>query len=363
MRKLARPKNCPAVALAKGDDRASNITRALELISDQIDLSGRRQVFIKPNLVSCSHQLAATHCEALRAVLEFVRQRYAGPIILGEGTGMAALQGFREFGYQELARQYDVELADLNLGEWVPATAYDRHLRPLPVRLARQVVESDFRISVCPAKTHDSLFVTLSLKNMIMGSLFHQVPFGASGEARGLVRTLYRRVPAWVKYSPPLMALKQAVVGRTPSDRVAMHQSLATHHLNLYQLAPLVAPHLAVIDGFQAMEGDGPGAGDPVDWRVAVASTDFVAADCLTTRLMGFDLRDVGYLYYCQRAGLGAGDLQDMEIRGEQVTVCSRRFRPSPLHEKQLRWHAEARALQRQAAAAGLASDFLVTRF
>ncbi|MCL5025360.1 MAG: DUF362 domain-containing protein [Chloroflexi bacterium] len=348
------------VALVTGDDRCRNICRALDLVADQIDLSGKRQVFVKPNLVSTSFQPAATHVDALRAVLGFLRERYDGPITIGEGTGTPAAEGFANFGYAALAAEYGVTLADLNLGDWVTARAYDRRGQPFHVHLARQVVESDFRISVGPPKTHDCVIVTLSLKNMVMGSLFHEVPFGRAGEARGLLRTVYRRIPAGIKYSRLLEALKRRVVTSvSSSDRVALHQDYASHHLNLFLLAPQVYPHLAVIDGFQGMEGDGPGAGDPVDWRTAIVSTDYVAADCLTARLMGFDLRDVAYLYYCQRAGLGTGDPEEMEIRGERPEDCRRPFVPSPIHQKQMGWRVEARGLAPLAERVGLRPEWV----
>jgi uncharacterized protein (DUF362 family) len=351
----------PAVAVARGDDRYGTVRRSLDLIADQIDLAGKRCVFVKPNLVSCEYQLAATHVDALRAVISWVRERYTGRIVLGEGTGMPAAGGFRHFGYAALAEELGVELADLNQGEWVTASGFDRDLNPLPVRLAQQVVESDFRISVAPVKTHDSMFVTLSLKNMVMGSLYHEIPFGAGGEARGLLRSVYHCIPACIKYAGPLVALKQKVVSTvSASDRVAMHQSLASHHINLFALAPLVFPHLAINDGFLAMEGDGPGAGDPVDWRTVVTSTNYVAADCLTAEMMGFDLRDIAYLYYSRRAGRGGGNAGDVEIRGERPEDCRHAFRPSPIHQKQLTWRDEARRLMPLAERAGLRPEWLL---
>lgn len=350
----------PAVALVKGDDRYTNIWRALDLISDQVDLAGVRRVLVKPNMVSCSYQLAATHVDAVRATLAFVRERYAGPIIVAEGTGLPAREGFECFGFPSLEEEFGVELADLNSGEWSPATVYDGKLRPLPVRLARDVVDSDFRISVSPPKTHDSMIVTLSLKNMVMGSLFHEVPAGSKGLARGWLREFYHRVPSWMKYNRIMDAVKQTYVRRASrSDRVAMHDALDTHHLNMFLLAPSVYPHLTVLDGFLAMEGDGPGGGDPVDWRLAIASPDFLAADTLCAGLMGFDLHDIGYLYYCHRAGLGVADVAAMDIRGEDPEVCRRPFRPSPIIGRQLEWRRQARRLRPLASSLGLQPEWM----
>jgi uncharacterized protein (DUF362 family) len=350
----------PAVALVRGNDRYANIRRALELITDQIDLTGVQRVLVKPNMVSCSYQLAATHVDAVRATLAFVRERYSGRILVAEGTGLPAHEGFQCFGFQPMEEEFGIELSDLNSGDWSSASVYDGHLRPLEVRLAREVVDSDFRISVSPPKTHDSMIVTLSLKNMVMGSLFHEVPAGGKGLARGWLREFYHRVPSWMKYNAIMNAVKQTYVRRASrSDRVAMHDALDTHHLNMFLLAPRVYPHLAVLDGFLAMEGDGPGGGDPVDWRLALASTDFLAADALCTHLMGFDLHDVGYLYYCHRAGLGVADIDRMDILGEDPASCRRPFKPSPIIGQQLKWRQMARRLRPMAASFGLQPEWM----
>lgn len=63
-------------------------------------------------------------------------------------------------------------------------------------------------------------------------------------------------------------------------------------------------PDLSVIDGFEGMEHNGPVGGKPVDHKVAVVSTDWLAADRVATELMGFDFNKVGYLSFSAKAGL-----------------------------------------------------------
>ena len=76
---------------------------------------------------------------------------------------------------------------------------------------------------------------------------------------------------------------------------------------------------LAVIDGFEGMEGHGPTGGTAVDHKVAVASLDWLAADRTAVELMGIDFADIGYLNYCAQAGLGQADLSKIEIIGDRV--------------------------------------------
>ncbi len=335
------------VALIRGDDRYDNIAQTLELLARSIDLSQKQNVLIKPNFVVTHKPLATTHVDAVQAVLDFVRSRYAGPITIAEGPAtQPAAEGFRCYGYERLAKAYDTTLMDLNCDEPLPVEVYDWRLRPLRLHLARSVVESDFRISVGPPKTHDVVIVTLSLKNMIMGSLISRFAHGhpsksGSGPKFGQIsRFLWRLVPQWVRRLPPAEWMEfRAMSYLEPSDKMKMHQSYPIINLNLALIAPLVAPHLAVIDAFEAMEGNGPSNGSPVPLRLALASTDALAADVVGTALMGFDAEDVGYLYYCRRFGLGSGDLAQIEILGNATLAeCIRTFRPHETYQRQRRW-------------------------
>jgi len=94
-----------------------------------------------------------------------LRARYDGLLTIAEGPSVQpAAEGFCAYGYEPLIESHGVTLADLNHDEPVPVDVYDWRLRPLRLHLARSVVESDYRISVGPPKTHDVVIVTPSLK-------------------------------------------------------------------------------------------------------------------------------------------------------------------------------------------------------
>jgi len=102
--------------------------------------------------------------------------------------------------------------------------------------------------------------------------------------------------------------------------------------------ASKLRPDLAVIDGYQAMEGNGPVGGTPVEHRVAVASLDWLAADRVAVALMGIDLDKVGYLNYCAAAGMGEARLDRMEILGSRVSDHLRKYRLADNIAQQLEW-------------------------
>jgi uncharacterized protein (DUF362 family) len=341
------------VALIRGDSRYQNIHQALELLADGVDkglaqaLSNRQRVLIKPNFVVTHRPLAVTHLDAMRAVLDFVRTHYDGPITIAEGPSVQpAAEAFQRYGYDELARLYNASLLDLNLDAPFPVQVYDRRLHPLRLHMAHSVIDSDFRISVGPPKTHDVVMVTLSLKNMIMGALIsrhthaHPTTSGNGSRLGAVKRLLWRSIPLCARRLPSIEWLQfRAMSTLEPSDKMKMHQSYPVINLNLALLAPLVVPHLAVIDGFEAMEGNGPSNGTPVSLHVALASADALAADTVGTTLMGFDVDQVGYLHYCKTTKLGTGDLERIDTVGNaELEDCVRPFRTHHAIDRQRRW-------------------------
>lgn len=285
------------IAFAAGRNRSQNIGNALNLIESDIYLTSKSDVFIKVNFVSTDVQAAATHVDGVRALLRFLRERYSGEITIGESTLGPASPGFERYGYLELIKMFGVELVDLNKGNWEIIQLYNSELRPMKVHFARQILESDYLIAIGPPKTHDSVVVTLSIKNVVMGG-----------------------------------------VSYTHNDKGKIHQGPAVMNLNLYLMASKRLPDLAIIDGFSAMEGDGPVYGNVVDWGIAAASCDAVALDCLVARLMGFDVSDVGYLWYLQKKGYGVGDTSQMQILGEDIEKYHRKFKPHSAFNWQKKW-------------------------
>ncbi|MBI3977630.1 MAG: DUF362 domain-containing protein [Chloroflexi bacterium] len=327
------------VALVRGDDRLANVRRALELLGDDVAVAGKQRILVKPNFVSTVKPLAATHVDAVRGTLAALRDRGAGRVTVGEGPALgSARAGFDLYGYLPLADEFGVTFHDLNGDDGVPIQIYDRNLRPISIRLSRTAVESDYRVSVTPLKTHDAAVITAGLKNMLMGS-----PLNPGAASRGPMSNVFQRLERIV---PPRLRSVQSIERVLPgmarrivgSDKVAIHQGYPVVNLNLLLLAKVVRPHLSVIDAFVAMEGAGPTGGTPVEMRLAIASADPIAADALAAYLAGFEPRQIGYLRYCAEAGMGTIDLAEMAIAGEDPERCRRPLLPHPHFREQLQW-------------------------
>ncbi len=321
---------CAQVALCREETRCKTVLSALELVIDEIDWSSRFSVVVKPNLVVYDAPYAVTHRDTLETVLAAIRDRYAGPLTIAEGCALqSTVAGFAYHDYYELAQRYNCTLIDLNADEVSEISLYGLHGAPLRLRVARTTLESDCRISLSIPKTHDTVLMTGTVKNMIMASLVNRCVTDRPDRPRwrGLItRIIHGHGNGW------------------GSDKMAMHKSYSLINLNLARLAPFLWPHLALLDGFIAMEGDGPVYGDPVNWRVAFAGTDALAVDALAAHLMGLSIDEIGYLHYCNQLGLGAGDIDAITVVGNvDPQKVERQFRLHANHGKQRQWdHARA---------------------
>jgi uncharacterized protein (DUF362 family) len=128
--------------------------------------------------------------------------------------------------------------------------------------------------------------------------------------------------------------------GRGWNDKRIYHGDVRQTHVDIALTAQKLAPcwGAAVLDGWEGMEGDGPTGGSAVPSRLAVASTDYVAADRVGLELMGIDPAWVGYLGFCARSGLGQDDLGRIEVRGPKLAGLARQYKMHRDLERELRW-------------------------
>jgi len=299
-------------ALTAGNSRTENVFNALRLIENQVkkSLARKKRVVIKPNMVTTGNQLAATHIECVRAILEFLKPIVKDEIIIAESpAGQQAEVGYSHYGYYDLQKKYNVKLLNLDTQPYEIRYVVDEHFYPQPVRLSKLLLDPEtYIISAAVPKTHDRALVTLALKNVVVGAAIKDKDF------------------RWGK--------------KGTTSKVTIHGGNKNEGINynLFKLAKILHPHLAVIDGFEGMEGNGPCGGDPVNHKIAVASTDWLAADSMTAKMMGFDLNKIGYLHFAARANLGQADLNKIEILDQKVADHIKKYRPHDKIEQQLKW-------------------------
>jgi uncharacterized protein (DUF362 family) len=288
------------VSLVKGKKRRDTVRRSLDLISHDIKKGLKPgKVIIKPNFVSTSLQLAASHADQIRGILDHFREFYHEKVIIAEAaspfTG-GSREGFEKFGYYQLAEEYNIELIDLNEGPFEKVPILNNGGETIHVRISSLLLDrNNYLVSAAKLKTHDTVVVTLSIKNMVMGSIY-------------------------------------------AGDKAMVHQGYKYTNLNLAGMAGLVWPDLSVIDGLTGMEGNGPEYGTPIDAGIAISGTDPLAVDSVACKVMGVDIIKVGYLYYCSEKELGESDPKKIDVIGENLNECIRPFRLHSTVEDQYRW-------------------------
>jgi uncharacterized protein (DUF362 family) len=321
---LAQPQGLPepivpveqrsVVGLVKGEERRKNVFEALWRIDDQVRprLKAKKYVVIKPNNVATNRQLAATHVDALNGILDYLeRAEFKGPVVIAESSAGRTLDGFEQYRYTRLPgerRERKIELVDLNAeGKYVPLPVLTRDLHVDRVRLAARLLDPDaFVICAALLKTHNVCVTTLSVKNMCLGAPLH------------------------------------GVFGQRPyfNDKRKYHTGVRGTNYNIMLTAQRLAPFwgATVIDGWEGMEGNGPGAGTPVASRLAIASTDFIAADRVGVEAMGVNPLWIAHLQWCWQVGLGQYDIQRIDIRGEKIADVQKKYRLHTDIERELRW-------------------------
>jgi uncharacterized protein (DUF362 family) len=344
------------VSLVKGDDRRKNVTEALLAVDKEIlpAIKRKKYVVIKINNVSTTNQLAATHVDAVRGILDYLAPRIKGPVVIVESSAGETLEGFENFKYAQVIPEYkrlQVSLVDLNREKKFEIFGIvDRNIRPIPVRLAARMFDPDaYIISSAMLKTHNAVVATMSVKNMVIGSPLHSV----AGEtpvwhdkrlyhAQGSFGPGGQRGPGQGgQGAPPAVARGGARGGGPGSNFHAMNYSMA---ITAKKLSTNWGA--ALIDGFEGMEGNGPSSGTPVPMHVAIASPDFLAADRVALETMGIPAHAVGYLQYAAQIGTGQFDLAKIDIRGERPESVKRVFKLHDMVQQQLNWLLE---LQRPA--------------
>ncbi|MCL5407270.1 MAG: DUF362 domain-containing protein [Patescibacteria group bacterium] len=288
------------VGLASEKDRYQTVFRSLDYIFADITPQiytldpEKDYIILKPNCIDTKKEAAVTSVEALTAVLDFIQPIWQGRIILAEGAGLGnTMEAFNNFKYLGLKNSFpNLEFLDLNFSDCICVEAFDQNLKPMQIKISNTVAEAPLRISVGPPKTHDSVIVTLSIKNMAVGSILKE-------------------------------------------DKMNIHQGIKAINRTIAAINKYTFPHLSVIDGWKSMQGNGPVDGEIIETHFAASSTNCLAADVLATQIMGFNPVQIGYLNY-----LGAADIINLiQTVGYNPNNFNFHLKPPPTYLEQIQWN------------------------
>ncbi|MGA1823572.1 MAG: DUF362 domain-containing protein [bacterium] len=252
----------PLVSIAGGEGPYKNILKSLSPLDLSV-LKGKK-VLIKPNCGRIAKEGSGinTHPQAVAAVIDALHNAGASFVAIGEGTilGVNTIEAFEASGIASVAKERNALLIDLDkrspVVQQVPAGILLDSLK-----LCRDIFDFDYCVSVPVAKMHMHTVVSLSIKNM-KGCL-------RGREKVRLHQLQYRK------------------------GKEYQHKTL---DIAISDLASILLPHIAVIDGFVGLEGMGPSAGEPIQSDFALASFNALAADMVCCELMGLDPLEVPHL-------------------------------------------------------------------
>ncbi|MDD2581122.1 MAG: DUF362 domain-containing protein [Desulfuromonadaceae bacterium] len=246
--------------------------------------SGER-VLLKPNMLSAKepHMAVTTHPSLVRVVADLVREA-GGIALIGDSPGIGGfLRVAEKSGIYEAAQQSGATLIEFKEAVELQGSGLFRSLR-----LARVYYGADKIINLPKLKTHEMMTMTCAVKNL----------FGA-------------------------------VVG---TEKAGWHlkagssrQLFARLLLEIYQIKK---PALNIVDAVIAMEGNGPGNGDPIELGLLVAGVNPVAVDVVAGRLAGIpaDLLHIGREAISM--GLPGSKFDDIVLVGTPAgTIPQTRFR------------------------------------
>jgi len=256
------------VAVCYGDNAYSNAVSVLEKINLP-DLNGKK-VLLKPNAgrkvtpgkgITANPQVVAAACDFF--------QKIGAQVTVGEGTilGVTPFECLETTGIAAEVKKRGIPMIDLDA---LPATKTEiKNALILNHAMITSVLSDfDYIVSIPVMKTHMHCQVTLSLKNM-------------KGCLKGREKVRLHQLPQ----------------PKIPTNEKTLDIAIA-------DLSTVLKPDIALIDGSTGMEGLGPSAGTPKCVNVALASTNYLAADAIAASIMGFDPKDIPHLRLAaERAG------------------------------------------------------------
>lgn len=236
------------------------------------------RVFVKINHLSPASEAErgiVTHPAFVEAVLELLKRTNA-EITVGDDIDSDIRDGFQISGFRQMCDRMGIKLINLRETGFVETNCEGHFLKK--VYLSSTVLGADVIINLPKLKTHSLTTFTGGVKNM-----FGIIPHGLRTRFHGE----YIKVEDFSQV--------------------------------LTDVFSTAIPHLTIMDGIIAMEGEGPSSGKLRKVGVILASRDAVAVDAVATKIIGREPFDIYTTRYSAERGLGVGNLDNIEVVGERL--------------------------------------------
>ena len=236
-------------------------------------INKEEKILLKPNLLKKAEveKAVITHPVVVGAFARILREEGYKNIVLadscGHGTTKQVIQGT---GMDTYLEKYQIPAIDYTKGVRVENPD---GVQAKEFILPKELLEAECVISLSKMKTHALERITGAVKNSY-GFVY--------GKNKAIGHTKY---PSADSFARMLIDLNQ-----------------------------YVKPRLYIMDGITAMEGNGPGSGDPVAMNLILMSTDPVALDSVFARLVYLKPEMVLTNYHGEKMGLGNYREENIEV-------------------------------------------------
>jgi uncharacterized protein (DUF362 family)/Pyruvate/2-oxoacid:ferredoxin oxidoreductase delta subunit len=197
-------------------------------------------------------------------------------VTVGDDIQSSPADGFAISGYRDICRAVGVRLVNLKEAGFRKVALEGSRLKE--VYISPLCLDADFIVNLAKLKTHSLTVFTGAVKNM-----FGVIP-------HGLRMRCHRRFGQSDQFSEMLVDIYSCV-----------------------------RPHLTIMDGVVAMEGEGPAAGRCRTTGIIIAGRDGIAVDAVASNIIGFNPLNIFTTSDAHERGLGRGELSQIEIRGEAL--------------------------------------------
>jgi len=219
-------------------------------------LKRSKRVLIKPNLLGAypPQRAVTTHPIVIEAIIRYFLARKK-EVWVGDSPGgsVSVQKVWQTCGMQDLADRYPIRLVNLSTQK-----SKELYYEGNAIRISETLFKCGIVINVAKCKTHSLMSFTGALKN-----LYGLVP--------GMVKSEYHRMyPDTKSFARLLLAI------------YGLCRSKITYN---------------IIDGIMGMDGAGPSAGNAKSFGLLMGSDSIPALDAVASRMMGFEIKDVPYLW------------------------------------------------------------------
>ena len=251
------------------------IRNSLKVLDPEASMFGHGQkVLLKPNLLRGfkPDRCVTTHPLVIEAVCQVLKDLSVSHIVISDSPALGSLSAVaRKAGYTFLKKKYGVQILPLSN----PITFENAEQVP-HLKIAGCLQHYDRIINLPKVKSHCQMTMTLCIKNLF-----------------GLV--IGKRKPA-------LHCLVK-------NDKLKFGKMLI-------DIARYVNPCLSIVDGIEAMQGQGPINGTPYPLGVMGASQDMTALDLIFAHLLKMPLDKVYSLEAARIKQFGQSNIEDIIISG-----------------------------------------------